>query len=285
MGDMELVGSSVDAAPSRPTVKWTYGRRRDPAPDTNIVDSTAPTSASSRASSNDPPSLEPSHEYPPTSDGLDASASSPPSFGDADASNEDNEDNAALPSRYEFDWKKKLRELDEDDELVHKMVKGASGQRALDSEVAVSPQPSSPMGDVQRTETRDIGGSSNTIPSIVDACDDSPVASRSPSPVIRRRQPNRKSLMPAADSGSESSDALDRSPLRAVFSRLPSPSVLPTSPTAKAKGKQKAVAKESDAEDASDDGSGYTNRRRRSEGKGKQKRVKASNPDGRVLAD
>ncbi|TFY59126.1 hypothetical protein EVJ58_g5980 [Rhodofomes roseus] len=243
MDDMAVVGAPDDAGPSRPAVKRTYGRRRDPAPDTSIVDSTIPTSASSRASSNEPPSLEPSHEYPPTSDGLDASASSPASFGDADASNEDNDGTDALSSRYEFDWKKRLRELDEDHEPVHKTVKDASGERALDSEVASSPQPSSPTGDAQRTETRGIGGSSNAIPNKIGGSDDSPVASRSPSPVVRRRQPNRKSLMPAADSGT------------------------------KAKGKQRAVAKESDAEYASDDdGSGHTKRRRRSEGKGKQKR-------------
>ena len=104
------------------------------------------------------------------------------------------------------------------------------------------------------------------------------MASRSPSPVVRRRKQRGKSLAIMSSSDSESSDALDRSPLQAVLSRLPSPPSRAKSPTAKAKGKQRAtVGLPSDEERTDDEGAvGPSNRRRRSAGKSKQKRVKAS---------
>ncbi|KAH9938582.1 MRC1-like domain-containing protein [Fomitopsis serialis] len=269
MDDMDSLGTAVGAAALRPAVKRTYGRRREPALDTSILDSTVSTGASSRASSNDPPSLEPNHEYPPTSDGPDASASSPASFDDAEASNEDNDRGDALPSGYEFDWKKKLREMDEDDDAVQESVKDASSQRPIDSKRAASPQPSSPAVGIPSAETRETDDLSHVNCDESSKVADSPVASRSPSPVVRRRPPRRKSLAPRADSDSESSDALDKSPLRAVLSRLPSPAVLPTSLTAKAKGKQKAIV-----ETDSDDDESRTSKRRRNAGKGRQTRVK-----------
>jgi len=267
---MDTLEAAVDAAALRPAVKRTYGRRRESAPDTSIFDSTVSTGASSRASSNDPPSLEPTQEYPPTSDGLDASAPSPASFDDADTSNEDNDGGDALTSGYEFDWKKKLREMDEDDDAAQEMMKDASG-RTIDSECAAS---SSARG-IPSAETRETDDLSHVNCDENSKGADSPVASRSPSPVIRRRPPRRKSLAPRADSDSESSDALDKSPLRAVLSRLHSPAVLPTSLTAKAKGKQKAIV-----ETDSDDDESRTSRRRRSAGKGKQTCATAAYKEG-----
>ncbi|KZT71600.1 hypothetical protein DAEQUDRAFT_114019 [Daedalea quercina L-15889] len=262
---------------ARPVVKRMYGRRRELAPDASVADSTAPIGASPRASSSDLPSLDSKCEYPPTSDGLDASASSSASLG-GDASSEDNDDGDARSSHFEFGWKKKLRAMNEDDELVQK-VKDASAQRASDIEAAASPQPPLPIGGllgVQSEEALEIQDSSNVDGARTSLRDDSPVASHSPSPAIQRHQGRRKPLVPTAGSDSESSNALDRSPLRAVFSDLPSPAPSPTFPSAKAKGKQKITAVEaSDDEqpDSRDDGA-RTSKRRRSAAKSKQKRVK-----------
>ena len=258
-----------------------YGRRKEPAADATLLESTVPTDASSRAPSTDIPSPDYHYEYPPTSDGPDASASSPASHSDAEASHEDNDNADAHSSRFEFDWRKKLRALDEDDDLVHEMVKNASDQRVDGDDAHASPQSPSPADRSLRAksaEVEGVQGSSQSSQLRQSMRYVSPTASRSPSPLVRRRKQRGKSLALMPGSDSESSDMLDRSPLQAVLSRLPSPPSKSKSPTANAKGKQRATeALQSDQDNTDDDGDlGPSNRRRRPTAKGKQKRVKAS---------
>ena len=278
---MDIRGSTPDAAPSRPAVKRMYGRRKQPAADATLFESTVPTDASSRAASTDIPSPESHHDsYPPTSDGPDATISSPASHSDAEPGNENDDDDDARPSRFEFDWRKKLRALDEDDDLVHSIVRNASDQLVDGDDAHASPQSPSSAGHSLRAtsaqvevemKSSDSGQQRQALRQV------SPTASRSPSPVVRRKQRGRSlALMPGSDS--ESSDALDRSPLQAVLSRLPSPPAMPKPPTAKAKGKQRATeALQSDQEHTDEDGGlGPSTRRRRSTAKSRQKRVKVS---------
>lgn len=273
---MDILENTAGAAPSRPVVKRMYGRRREPAADATSLESSVSTYASTRAVFAETP-FSPSHEYPPTSDGLDASTSSPASHSDTEASHEDEDDRKVHSSSYEFDWKKKLRALDEDDDLVQEIVKNASNQLVDGDDTHALPQSLSAVGGSLDAKSMELGeratsfnsGQRRAIMRHV-----SPMPSRSPSPVVRRRAQRGKALVSMQGSDSESSDALNRSPLQAVLSRLPSPPLMPKSPTSKAKGKQRAT--ETLQSDDDDGDLAHSNRRRRSAAKGKQKRAKAS---------
>jgi len=172
----------------------TYGRRRDDGPIDGLdapSSSLAPSSASRDSIHNTaPPGL--SEEVPP---------SSPLHFSDCEISmnNADEEDSPRPSSKFEFAWRKELRQLDEDDELdastsfFSKTKDDASKQILLESTNATT---SAPIDDV------DIFGGSHS--SVDTRSPLHSVSFRLSSPQVSTRTRARRNLKAIRDSDSDS---------------------------------------------------------------------------------
>ncbi|KAI0750884.1 hypothetical protein C8Q80DRAFT_537525 [Daedaleopsis nitida] len=205
----------------------TYGRRRNPDPDTSFE--IADISMSSREDPDSSMSLSVDHEFPPPSDDVDATNASPASEHASKASDDDDDDKSSGDgdSRYQWSWLKGLKAIDNED-----FESKISGQTPLNDTMGGSTRPVSPS-DRDREASSVFGGSLSSLPS----------SSRSPSTFTRPRESN---TLPASD---PEFDTRPSTPESSPPHRLGTPQshLSPTPPTSiempptKGKGKERAT--------------------------------------------
>ncbi|KAI0375716.1 hypothetical protein BV20DRAFT_932382 [Pilatotrama ljubarskyi] len=247
----------------------TYGRRRDTS-DHDISFDAANTSVDSREDSHSSTSLTLEHDLPPSSDDFDASNTSPLSAqaadADADASDDDEEASGGA-SRFQFSWRAKLKQIDDDDfELPADSRTQVSDTKPSEAKATVPTRPASPADQ----DAEDVFG--GTLSSLTNSA-------QSSSLVIRTRAPRRIESLPASDPESDAEgrpstpQTSPRHPINTPETRSsPTP---PTSIEMQPKKGKKTLHLENEDELASTSKSTATKPQRKTKASDGAKRVKA----------
>ncbi|KAI0776041.1 hypothetical protein BD413DRAFT_469485 [Trametes elegans] len=212
-----------------------YGRRRDTSElDTSLDAANISIESRSDSHTSTSPALE--HDFPPSSDDIDASNASPLGAHAADAvSDDDGGDAYDGPSQFQFSWREKLKDIDEG-KLDNAIERGAQLPHAdTEGQAAVATRPASPAEQGTRAVF------SGTLPLLTDT-------SQSSFEVVPARVHRRIETLPPSDSDSEleGRPSTPQSPPEHTI-HTPNTRSSPTPPTSlemppkNGKGKQRAV--------------------------------------------
>ncbi|KAI0921280.1 hypothetical protein AcW2_006301 [Taiwanofungus camphoratus] len=247
--------SSVSPVIKRAAV--TYGRRKGQAPDADTSTSTILTHSSSRASSHGLSSHGLEEELPPSSDEFDASYSSKVAYISHEDSGDEVDESESSPVKFEFSWKKKLKEVDSvyarkqmiaDDEDPFHTNSSEGDIRASSHHIARDLLITSPSAEVQMHNWNTSGDPAPGLQASLQVTNNA----RSPSlsPVVRHGSARKQAMAHDSDSDSDvarvqsSRDFVRKLDFSTSFSRSSYnlPTSLATSPvTTQEKGKQRAV--------------------------------------------